>query len=187
MTVYRIKYPEDSFEVIDLDMFAFAEILGDEDLTLVRSQPRTNESLESRWGNVQCGIAEEWKNKPLPAISYWGSYLIFTQEAHDVFANTLNPFGEFLPLLADGNQLYVYNCLTFVDEDETQCVRSYEDGYPIGFKSLAFEKSDLKDKQVFKSKLFGTHTLFATESFKALFSKENMNGIKFDNDLVNPF
>ncbi|MBJ7553848.1 hypothetical protein [Marinomonas spartinae] len=187
MSVYRIKYPEDSFEVIDLDMFAFADIIGDEDLTLVRSQPRTNESLKSRWKSVKCNIAEEWKNKPLPAISYWGSYLIFTQKAYDVFANTLEPFGEFLPLLAEGNQLYIYNCLTFVSEDETQCIRSYEDGYPIGFKSLAFENSDLKDKQVFKSKLFGTHTLFATDSFRSLFSQENMTGIRFDTYLVDPF
>ena len=65
MNVYRLKSIINSYEVIDLDIFEFAEIIGDEDLSLVRSQPRTNESLLNTWRTPSCSFSKEYKYRPI--------------------------------------------------------------------------------------------------------------------------
>ncbi|WP_272165492.1 hypothetical protein [Vibrio diabolicus] len=187
MNIYRLKRPIDTYEVIDFDIFQFAENLGDEQLTLVRSQPRTNESLLGRWGDVVCSISKEYQGKTLPSISFWGSYLIFTQKAFIALSDRLSEYGEFLPINADGNELFIFNCLTFGQEDKELCEKIFEDGYEVGLKSLHFHSVDVADKLIFKSQLLGPQSLLAIEEFKRMYETCGLDGVIFDADLLNPF
>ncbi|BBW91054.1 hypothetical protein PS1M3_11410 [Pseudoalteromonas sp. PS1M3] len=188
MNVYRLKSIINSYEVIDLDIFEFAEIIGDEDLSLVRSQPRTNESLLNTWGAPSCSFSKEYKQaERYPDISFWGTYLLMSADAKRAMYELLNGFGEFLPIKVEGCDFYLFNCLTFGLEDKQLCILKYSEGIEDGLESLAFNSEDVQSKPVFKSKLQGSRTLFANEKFKQCYDSNNFSGLRFDTELLNIF
>ncbi|GAB59184.1 TPA: hypothetical protein OTT98_000336 [Proteus mirabilis] len=187
-TVYRLKPIENAYEVPDLDLFQFADILGDDDLSLVRRQPRTNESLLEKWTPSRCELASEYKQGlPVPDVSFWGSYLLLSEEAYNAFKAILGDAGEFLALQVGYMQMYIFVPMQFVKEDISKTVRHYEDGFECGVETLAFEPSSLAGKTVFKSEMYGTHGLFVTDCFKAAYEKHNFTGVAFVEDLAGIF
>jgi len=188
MNVYRLKSMVNSYEVIDLDIFEFAEIIGDEDLSLVRSQPRTNESLLNTWVTPSCSFSKEYKQAGQhPDISFWGAYLVMSAGAKNEMYELLSDFGEFLPLKVEGVDFYLFNCLTFGLEDKQLCILKYTEGLEDGLESLAFDTQDVQLKPIFKSKLQGSRTLFANEDFKQCYELNNFSGLRFDTELLNIF
>lgn len=188
ITVYRLKPVENSYEVPELDLFQFADILGDEDLSIVRRQPRTNESLLDKWTPSRCELALEYQQGlPVPDVSFWGSYLLLSEEAYHAFKTLLADVGEFLALQVGYMQMYIFVPLQFAKEDVSKTVRHYEDGFECGVETLVFEQSSLADKPVFKSEMYGTHGLFVTSSFKATYDKHSFTGVEFDENLVGIF
>lgn len=188
MTVYRLKPVENSVEVPDLSLLQFADILGDEDYSLIRSQPRTNESLSARWTPAQCKLAPRYlKGHAIPDISYWGSYLVLTEQAYKVFQPQLSSEGEFLPLTVSDQPMYIYIPLTFGQEDKTRTVKHFEDGYEWGLEHLAFVEDDVSSKWIFKSAMYGFHALFVSEAFKEAFEQSGFRGVEFDTDLAGTF
>lgn len=187
-TVYRLKPVENSYEVPDLDLFQFADILGDDDLSLVRRQPRTNESLLDKWTPSRCDLASEYKQGlPVPDVSFWGSYLLLSEEAYNAFKALLADAGEFLALQVGYMQMYIFVPLQFAKEDTAKTLRHYEDGFECGVETLVFEQSSLAHKSVFKSEMYGTHGLFVTDSFKAIYDNHDFTGVEFDKNLVGIF
>lgn len=187
-TVYRLKPVANSYEVPDLDLFAFADILGDEDLSLVRRQPWTNESLLDKWTPSRCELASEYKQGlPVPDASFWGAYLLLSEDAYDASKTLLVDAGEFLALQVGYMQMYIFVPLQFAKEDTTKTVLHYEDGFECSVETLVFEQSSLADKPVFKSEIYGTHGLFVTDSFKEAYDKHDFTGIEFDKNLAGIF
>lgn len=187
-TIYRLKPIENAYEVPELDVFQFADILGDEDLSLVRRQPRTNESLQQKWTPSSCKLAAAYQQGlPVPDISFWGSYLLFSAQAYSDFKNLLANVGEFLALQVGDMQMHIFVPLQCATEDALKTVRRYEDGVECGVKTLVFEPSSVAGKAVFKSAMYGTHGLFVTHSFKVIYNKHNFTGVTFDEDLAGIF
>ena len=188
IVAYRLKPVENSYEVPALDLFQFAEILGDDGLSLVRRQARTNESLLERWTPSRCELADEYKDGlPVPDVSLWGKYLILSEEAFNAFESMLSKDGEFLPLQVGFMQMYIFVPLQFAEEDKSKTLKRYEDGFECGVETLVFEQGSIENKAVFKSKMYGPHGLFATSKFKTLFDKHGFFGIEFDRDLAGIF
>lgn len=186
--IYRLKPIVNSVEVPDLSLLQFADLLGDDDYSLILRQPRTNESLSARWKTVKCDLAPEYiEGKEIPDVSYWGSYLFMTQHAYEVFSEPLKEEGEFLPLTVTSQPMYIYIPLTFGQEDTTRTAKHFEDGYECGLEQLVFVDSDVASKWVFKSSMYGYHTLFVTEKFKKLFEQFGFTGLEFDADLAGVF
>ena len=187
-TVYRLKPVENSYEVPKLDVFQFADMLGDENVSLVRRQPRTNESLLQKWTPTSCELALEYKQGlPIPDVSFWGSYLLLSQQAYNAFKCPLANVGEFLALQVGTMQMYIFVPLQFATEDTSATVRRYEDGFECGVKTLVFEPSSVAGKAVFKSAMYGTHGLFVTDTFKAIVEQNGFTGVAFDEDLAGIF
>jgi len=188
MTLYRLKPVEHAYEVPELDLFQFADILGDKDLSLVRRQPRTNESLLQKWTPSSCKLAAAYQQGlPVPDISFWGSYLLFTAQAYNAFKGVLANAGEFLALQVDDMQMHIFVPLQCATEDTSRTIRRYEDGVECGVKTLVFEPLSVAGKTVFKSAMYGTHGLFVTEAFKAIFEQHGFTGVVFDQDLAGIF
>lgn len=186
--IYRLKPTENSIEVPDLSMLQFADILGDNDYSLIRSQPRTNESLSARWKPTQCELAPVYrKGLAIPDVSYWGSYLVITEHAYQVLSRYLKSAGEFLPLTVSDQPMHIFVPLAFGQEDLGQTVKRFEDGYECGLDQLVFVDSDTADKWIFKSQMYGYHALFATEAFKKIFEDSGFTGLEFDTDLAGVF
>ncbi|WP_350997943.1 hypothetical protein [Shewanella sp. TB7-MNA-CIBAN-0143] len=188
MNIYRLKPIENSIEVPDFSLLDLAETIGDEDLSLIRRQPRTNESLAGKWRQTQCNLASAYKNgKPVPDVSYWGTYLIMSMTAYELFKTQLENEGEFLPIKVESAQMYIFVPLIFGKEDLSRTVKHFEDGYECGLEQLSFDAHCVAETSIFKSLLYGTHALFATEKFKLKFDQASFTGLVFDTDLVSVF
>lgn len=188
MKIYRLKPIENSIEVLDFSLLDLADIIGDEDLSLIRRQPRTNESLAAKWQETQCNLASAYKNgNSVPDVSYWGTYLIMSMTAYELFKGQLENEGEFLPINVESVQMYIFVPLIFGQEDLSRTVKHFEDGYECGLDQLSFDTDSVANKSIFKSLLYGTHALFATEKFKLKFEQAGFNGLEFDTDLVSVF
>lgn len=186
--IYRLKPTENSIEVPDLSLLQFADILGDNDYSLIRSQPRTNEPLSARWKPTQCELAPVYrKDLAVPDVSYWGSYLVMTEHAYQVLSRYLKSVGEFLSLTVSDQTMHIFVPLAFGQEDLAQTVKHFEDGYECGLEQLAFVESDISGKWVFKSQMYGYQALFATDAFKKVFEGSGFTGLEFDTDLAGVF
>ena len=96
-----------------------------------------------------------------------------TVEACDKLESVLISEGEFLPINVGSETMYAFNCLSFGVED--------------GLETLEFDNEDIERRFVFKSHLQGCTALYATESFKILCEKYGLEGLRFDEDLLDPF
>lgn len=186
--IYRLKRPVNSHELIDLDVMKLGKLLGDSDLSLIRRLGRLSESLAERWQVPVCSYHKHYKGAVLkPDVSFWGSFLVLTPKAYTALQPVLQDDGEFLPVQADGDDLYFFNCLSIGKEAADQCLKKYEDGYECGLETLVFNDTDISTKAIFKSKLEGCRALYATDRLKQRFEASDLNGIIFDDDLLNQF
>lgn len=186
--VYRLKPLEYSVEVPQLSLIKFAEIIGDDDFSIIRRQPRTNERLSDRWTPVRCALAPQYKNvRHVPDVSFWGSYLLLSKRAYKALSPVLANEGEFLPLHVANLPMYLFVSLQFAKEDLAKTHHRYEEGIEYGLSELVFNRRDIANKAVFKSLLYGGHALFATGKFKSAFEEYNFTGIAFDEDLAGTF
>lgn len=120
-------------------------------------------------------------------MSFWGSYLLLSEDAYNAFKTLLADVGEFLALQVGYMQMHIFVPLQFAKEDTSKTLRHYEDGFECGVETLVFDQPSLADKPVFKSEMYGTHGLFVTDSFKEIYDKHNYSGVEFDEDLAGIF
>lgn len=186
--IYRLKPAESVPEVPDLNLFQFADILGDNDLSLVRRQPRTNESLLARWTSSQCELAAEYRQGAvIPDVSVWGSYLLMSHRAYTVFNSVIVDAGEFLPLQVGDMPMYIFVPLFFAGENRTRTRFCYKDGVACGLETLVFEPCSIAGKSIFKSEMYGPTGIFVTDAFKKMFDKHGFEGLVFDQNLAGIF
>lgn len=190
-SVFQLKPIPERFMAYQLDIAELAEQLGSIDLIDELMQMGANDiPLSTIWKD---GISSTFKplsdtSSEVPDISLWdGSALILNAKAHAALHSYLEPEGEFLPVLADGIPMYIFNCLAYGKEDLTQCVRQYFDGVAVGVEHLKFDAADVANRFVFRSKMKGNNTLYCSGSFKALCQEFDLAGLRFDRDLVSPF
>lgn len=194
MSVYQIKANENTYDVIDLDVMVLAKKLAavsNNDVNtlikLLMHLPSNNSSLKSIWPEeMACNYFGKSKEQNYD-INIYSNFLVLKMKTYNVLYDELKRFGEFLPLNVEGDQMMMFNLLTFAEENKSLCEMSYLDGFEDGLKTLVFTESDTVIKTVFKSKLQGGRTNYCTDRFKELVEKNNLTGVKFDTDLVDPF
>lgn len=191
MTAYQLKDIPDRFMGTETDVMSLAEQLGDENLVeMLMLQPSSNESLQPIWRDV---VVDSWcplspTSTERPDISLWeAGCLLLNQKAYTALKAALTGHGEFLPITVDGEPMHVFNCLTFAQEDMGLTERNYTDGYEDGLLSLVFDEEDISNKMVFKSRLEGPGILYVSKAFKALVDQSELQGLRFDEDLLDPF
>lgn len=188
MSVYQIKSPVNSYDVIDLDVVSMANALGSEELLrpLMRAS-YDNLSLKGWWKKeVSCHYFGEARQQGYD-VSVFGSYLVFNMKAYHLLYDAFTAFGEFLPLNVDGVRMMLYHCLTFGQEQDDLCERDYLDGLDNGLKTLVFNQEDINTKLVFKSKRQGALKLYCTDEVKNIIELNGLKGVLFDRDLLTLF
>lgn len=189
MNVFRVIHGDLKQGFLDFDSYDLAMQLGGDDIEdFLYDQPITNEPISSIWkSNVTCNVMPYFQNSSVkfPDLSRWGGHtLIVSEKAKSLLENEFECSGELLPLTVSGTAMYIYNCLTFGDEDTELTTNEYDAGIKVGLKSLAFIEEDIAKKPLFKSKLAGTTRLFANSDFKSKVESFGLTGIKFDCDLL---
>lgn len=188
---YLLKEVPDRFYGSSITISELAKQLGGANGMLRRLflQPEQNEAMASYWGTV----TDHWMKRSAtshekPDICLWGSgSLLLNLRAYNALREPLSGQGEFLPITVDLDPMYVFNCLTWGQEDMGLTETQYVDGYEDGIATLAFEPDDIATKLVFKSRLAGAGLVFASHSFKELIEGHQLQGLRFDADLMNPF
>lgn len=189
--VYLLKEVPDRFYGSSITISELAKQLGGGDGMLERLflRPHQNEPMASYWGSV----TDHWMKRSVtsrekPDICLWGSgCLLLNLRAYYALGELLSGQGEFLPITVDLESMFVFNCLTWGKEDMGLTETQYVDGYEDGIATLAFEPDDIATKLVFKSKLAGAGLVFASHAFKELIEAHQLQGLRFDADLMNPF
>lgn len=190
--VYQLKHIPKTYTALQLDVMTIAEKLGDYGLiTTLMNAPLTGESLAGKWKSIETSLQSlSASGKNTPDISLWDSQgLYLSAKAYDALADALKDDGEFLSIVVDGEPAYLFNCRVFGQEDLSLTERKYLDGEPDGVASLVFDEAELgkSNRHVFRSKLQGCTALYASDKFKQLCEKHNLNGVRFDTDLLNIF
>lgn len=185
--IYRLKRPENSYEIVQLSILQLAKLLDDPKYQIVRKLSSSCMSLAERWSKPSCEPHQHYQNNALSDISFWGNFLVLNQKAVEHLSPVIGRWGEFLPINVEGFQLTLFNCTTLGAEIEDQSLIKYQDGFPMGLETLAFNDQDVADKAIFKSKLEGCKALFVNEQFKAICEKNQLSGVVFDEDLLNIF
>lgn len=190
MAAYQLKEIPSRFYTTTLDPLALAKQLGDEGLLKTLMQrPHLNTSMAAYWRTVSDSWAPQSPtSSERPEISLWDcGCLLLNQRAYDALQHPLAGDGEFLPITVDGEPMHLFNCMTWAQEDMTLTEKAYLDGYEDGIATLAFDESSITGKMVFKSQLEGGGRLYASAAFKALVEQRNLQGLRFDPELLDPF
>lgn len=190
--VYQLKHIPKTYTALQLDVMTIAEKLGDYGLiTTLMNAPLTGESLAGKWKSIETSLQSlSASGNNTPDISLWDSQgLYLSAKAYDALADALQDDGEFLSIVVDGEPAYLFNCRVFGQEDLSLTERKYLDGEPDGVASLVFDEAELgkSNRHVFRSKLQGCTALYASDKFKQLCEAHNLNGVRFDTDLLNIF
>ena len=112
---------------------------------------------------------------------------MLSHKAHEVLADKLKSYGEFLPVKCGGETFYVFNVLNIVDDDAVGAGRSEQDldqGVFMGVNKLAFNEAKLGDALIFKTRFDHLGGVYCQDEFKALVEKAGLEGLLFMRDLA---
>ena len=151
-----------------------------------------NISVADWWENIDGSFTVSTrlkdKNIPIPDIAVWTyGTLIFSASAKEKLARHLGSSGELLPVEVEGQEYFIFNCLTYAEHDQIKARHDIErDGEVL--PELGFNETDIKTKPLFKTKLKTSGvSIFCNDDFKAAVEENGLTGIKFNEDLHSIF
>lgn len=124
--------------------------------------------------------------KIIPDISENFGRLFLSKKAHTVLQVLLNSCGEFLPVIFDGGQGYIFNPLKTAEKYSAinEELLSYDEyGNLVHF---AFHEIKLTDVPLFKTKLDTYTGIFCLEKIKSTCEDAGLTGVFFHPDISNP-
>lgn len=186
MNVYQLKELPEDYQELQLDLDDLFDSLGEEHLMTIHFQRSRNTSLLPIWKPLELEFTDVLgKNSKEPDVSLWAStYLVLNLRAYEILSDSLRHEGEFLPITIGEKPGYIFNCLSFGQEDTAVCTIKYLDGIEDGLETLYFDEDDVRDRLLFKSKMQGCQALYATEAFRDICAKHQLHGLRFEEDLL---
>ncbi|MAE35906.1 MAG: hypothetical protein CMH97_11900 [Oceanospirillaceae bacterium] len=188
MHIYRIEPMSDKFGMLELSSKAITEAYGDlgyEDLR----EAETN--LADSW--PECGAAlydyhstNVRELHALPDIYTWnGCFLVLSERAKCDLEDLLSPLGEFLPFTLDDHSYHLLSLHNVVNPKSDQTEELFENGIPIGIKSLAFDLPDIGVPAAFKTGFDYFNHVYCTEQFKKRLMASDLDvGVTFVSELA---
>ncbi|MDZ7925341.1 MAG: hypothetical protein U5M23_15090 [Marinagarivorans sp.] len=147
-----------------------------------------NLSLASWWPENVTAEFKQIPDKeaaPVPDICEWrGASLVLSSRAYECLIALLDSAGEFLPITANGQTYYLFNCLTFGQIDEINSKQDIQNGVFMGVINVRFNSIDIADKAVFKTPFDRCATVFCDDRLKTLVKTNKLTGIEFRDDLA---
>lgn len=128
-------------------------------------------------------IAKEYKGLPIPDICALKGRLFLNQKAYDALEKLLKHDGEFLPVVYEDGQGYVYTPLRVaehVDGLNTELSKKSEWG---DVENLAFHESAVKDWNVFRAEFNNYLTLQCQDVVKEAIETAGLKGLYITPDL----
>ncbi|MEQ3762551.1 MAG: hypothetical protein ABNH15_05785 [Alcanivorax sp.] len=188
MYAYQLKNRPEEYKVIVASSYYLSKELG-LGIRSFQAKLASDEPLIDIWKLVDITPEKHFPTAEcLPDVSVWGNgWLVFSSEAREKLAKYLIDAGEFLPIAVEGSKMFVFHCTVWGKEDKAECITHYIDGEADGLDYLTFDQVDIQAKLLFKSKLQGGSALYCSSSFKALCHELELNGLRYDENLINSF
>jgi len=184
MTIYAIRnnrepyYRELDFNQMDIVNAAPESMHPDE----ILDGAERNSAMSGWW--VTPSVDFYGGSDPVSDIAVWlTSILLLSPKAHRVLGGILKAYGEFLPITVSGDKYFLFNCLTFGDEDSVGTQFESEGGQELWLKFLAFQES-AESLPVFKSLSNKGMTPFCNQRFKDAVESFELKGLIFDEQLI---
>ena len=188
MITYKLKNDSETYKVIVKSSYELSKEL-DVGVRSLQSRMVSDEPISDIWTVIQVIPEKQFPTADtLPDISVWGyGWLVLSKNAKEKLFSYLKSSGEFLPIIVDGNEMFIFRCTTWGEENDSECVFHYIDSEADGLEYLSFDQTDIEDKLIFKSNLEGGTSVYCTSNFKGLCKELKLNGLKYDDDLISPF
>ncbi|WP_444941262.1 hypothetical protein ACJJI3_01585 [Microbulbifer sp. ZKSA004] len=188
--IYAIRDDGFRFKNLDLSILDIARHAPDDsDPDSILDFSLRNTAMAAWWPPMGAHFLsnEGFEGSPIPDISSGlGATLVLSPKAKRYLGDLLESYGELLPVEAEGEVYYLFNCRTFGQEDLDVSQHEYLGDTPISLKALAFT-GDAEKLATFKSKFENCATVFCNEQFKCAVEKFELTGISFDENLVEQF
>ncbi len=185
--IYAIRLGGLQYQELDLNLTDLFEDLPEEyGLDYLRDFSILNAEMLSWWGTPSAEFLSrpKYPNGEIPDISLWGgATLVLSPRAFRYLKESLNAYGEFLPVCVEGETFYIFNCLRVVDADEGKSEFSCEGDVKLWLKSLVLPVS-AGDNFVFKVPLQSCLTVYCNNKFRDSVLEFELTGIEFDESLV---
>ena len=178
------------FQQLDLSLLDIAQS-GDDHLLPddLFSFSITNTPLSDSWPllDAQFIANEGYDDGPIPDISSWiGASLVFSPKAYQCLAEHLKDDGEFLPVNVGDETFYIFNVRRWIEEDPDHSRYEYEGDTPVALTQLAFRAAP-PNALVFKCRFEGCSLLYTQDRLKTLIEANQLTGVRFSTNLVEPY
>lgn len=163
MEIYAIRRDGYDYQELDLEIDDFLEIFPENmNYNTIHDFSVENLSLAQYWKPLKTGFSEIHGEKNLiPDICNWiNATLFFSPKAYRFLKETLNPFGEFLPVLIGNDTYYIFNCLTIVNGD--------------------ISAESIKDKLIYKAPEQHCIDIYCTDRLKDAIESFDLRGVIFE-------
>lgn len=188
MTVYATRrsiepeYKELELSLLDIVSASPEEIELDDILKFYE----VNLSMQDWWIPLTCNFFAEpnGRTQETPDVFVWtGATLVLSKRAYNLLKDSIEPFGEFLPLIVSGEPYYLFNCLTYGQDDLEACASIYQGGSRLWVTKLV-SKPKYKEQLLFKSEYERGYTLLCSQRFTDIINQLGLTGLSFDTELV---
>lgn len=188
--IFAIRNDGFGYQSLDLTILDLARLAPqDMDPDAVMDFSRENSSLADWWKTPETRfIANEGvEDRGIPDISTWiGATLVLSPKAYRYLGDTLKGYGELLPVKVGDEIFYIFNCLTKGEEAPELCEYEMLGDVPIQLLKLGFKES-VQSLTVFKSDYEACLTVFSNQKLMDAVEEFKLNGVIFDENLVQQF
>ncbi len=180
MNIYAIRRDGYKYQELDLDI---NDVIDDfpEEVTyrMAHDFSRENIKMSGFWKLYSTGFSEiAGQENQLPDICNWiDATLLLSPKAHRLLKDTLNPFGEFLPIVIESETSQLFNCLTLAEVNEDVSSDAH----------IEFNEASIGEALTFKAPFQSCQDIYCTERLKCLIEDFELKGVVFDTRLASPF
>ncbi|PUA26709.1 MAG: hypothetical protein B0W54_23525 [Cellvibrio sp. 79] len=150
-----------------------------------------NLKLSEGWKDISSEFiqTETKQEHRIPDVSLWltGASLVLSPKAFSALEALLSPFGEFLPVLCNNENFYIFNCLSLAEADPAQSEHILQDGHIVGELKIGFDQKEVSSKSIFKTKFNACRDIYCGDTVKNIIESNNLTGVKFSPKLISSF
>lgn len=182
MTIYRV-HQDANYLVFEIPGSEVANKLGREHPFHIKRAPLPYSQVWTSPLHIQFKSDRSTVNSVIPDLSARNGRLFLSQKAKAILADTLTPYGEFLPVTYDGGEGYIFNplcvaeSLGLLDDNLT----SYDENGNL--ENFSFIENGVSEAGLFRAEIDTFQGIFCNEACKNLIQTSDLKGVYFHLDV----